>query len=86
MSSVKKTRRMNAAVRACLNECYASDRPITALAMFIHSLHRQGGWRDAEIDEFETTMRRILRSVVSREPSRDPDHSTSASSPSLEIR
>lgn len=64
MAANQRAQRMNAAVRACLNECYHSTEPLVSLAAFIESLRRFGNWREAELLQIETTVRRILNSVV----------------------
>jgi hypothetical protein len=64
MKENQKALHMNAAVRACLTECYNSSQPLDCLAAFIDSLRRHGHWRDAELLQIEMTVRRILNSVV----------------------
>jgi hypothetical protein len=56
--------KINAAVRDCLDQCYKSDQPLNCLADFTHRLRSDPGWRDAEVQEFETTVRRVLSEIL----------------------
>lgn len=58
--------RMNNAIRACLDECYAADNPLATMAEFVRRLRQNPQWRESEIDEVEVTVRRMLRVMVVR--------------------
>jgi hypothetical protein len=57
------TNRLNGAVQLCLQQCYRSDNPIASLAQYTANL-RQLGWDEAEIEELEIVVRRILGRVL----------------------
>lgn len=56
--------KINAAVRECLDACYKSEQPLNCLADYAMRLRGHPDWREAEIHEFETTVRRILSEIV----------------------
>ena len=56
--------RFNQAVRECLDRCYRADDRLAQLALYIGHL-RADGWLEADIDEVETTVRRMLCDIVS---------------------
>jgi hypothetical protein len=58
--------RMNNAIRACLDQCYCSSNPLASLASFVRHLRNNPAWREAEIEELEHTVRRILKAMVVR--------------------
>jgi hypothetical protein len=66
--------KLNTAIRACLDRCYKADSPLVALASFVAELRRRPQWREAEIDEVESTVRRILQAVVTRRDDRRFNH------------
>jgi hypothetical protein len=66
--------KMNTAIRACLDRCYKVDSPLVELAAFVADLRRRSDWRESEIDEVETTVRRILQAVVTRRDDRRFNH------------
>ena len=56
--------KINIAVRECLDRCYKSDQPLNCLADFTLRLRDDPDWRDAEVQEFETAVRRVLSEVL----------------------
>jgi hypothetical protein len=58
--------RLNGAIHACLDECYSASNPLAALASFVRRLRTNPAWREAEIEEVEQTVRRMLRALVVR--------------------
>jgi hypothetical protein len=65
MSSKSTPDQINQAVQECLAECYRSANPLTSLAGFIDQLRSQSEWTASEIEGVETTVRRILKALVS---------------------
>jgi hypothetical protein len=57
------TSRLNSAVQLCLQRCYRAENPIAALAIYLQDLRRVG-WCEAEIEDLEIVVRRILRRVL----------------------
>jgi hypothetical protein len=63
------TNRLNGALQLCLQRCYRADNPIAALAEYAAKLRRLG-WQEAEVEELQTVVRRILGRVL-KQPRRD---------------
>jgi hypothetical protein len=63
-----KVNRFNGAVHECLEECYRSPLPLACLAEYSQRL-RASGWREAEIEEVESVVRRLLKAIVAPEAS-----------------
>jgi hypothetical protein len=57
--------RINAAIRECLDQCYASQTPLPCLAEYVALLRGDPGWSDAEVAHVENTVRQILKGIVS---------------------
>jgi hypothetical protein len=68
---IRKVNRFNGAVHECLEECYQATLPVACLAEYAQRL-RADGWREAEIEEIETVVRRLLKAVVAPEDSDQP--------------
>ena len=64
----RRVNRFNGAVHECLEECYQASLPLACLAEYAQRL-RADGWREAEIEEVETAIRRLLKAVVAPESS-----------------
>lgn len=59
--------KINTAIRACLDRCYGAESPLAAMAQFLADLRRRPEWKQAEVEEVEVTVRRILQAVVTRQ-------------------
>jgi hypothetical protein len=57
--------KINAAVRECLDQCYASPQPLGALASYLVNLSGKPGWEQEEIDAVETGVMRMLAALSS---------------------
>lgn len=57
------TSRLNSAVQLCLQRCYRAENALAGLAEYAQEL-RMVGWPEAEIEELEIVVRRILRRVL----------------------
>lgn len=66
MLAERTVNRFNGAVRECLEDCYQSASPLACLAAYLDRL-RADHWNEAEIEEVETVVRRLLRAVVQPE-------------------
>jgi hypothetical protein len=60
--------RINEAIHECLDRCYGSGAPLSTLMEFLGELRSRPGWRDAEIDQVEMSVRRLLRALLYRSP------------------
>jgi hypothetical protein len=56
--------KINDAVQKCLNECYSSPNPLATLATFATRLRTEEAWQTAEVEQVETTVRRILTAMM----------------------
>lgn len=63
MLAERTVNRFNGAVRECLEECYQAKNRLACLASYLDRL-RADNWRQAEIEEVETVVRRLLKAVV----------------------
>jgi hypothetical protein len=57
--------KINAAVRECLEQCYAAPQPLGAMASFLVNLSGKPGWEQEEIDAVETGVMRMLAALSS---------------------
>ena len=55
---------INRAIRDCLDQCYASENPLSTVADFIGRLRNDPQWDDIDVDQVEGTVRHILKAVV----------------------
>ena len=55
---------INRAIRDCLDQCYASENPLSTVADFIGRLRNDPQWNDSDVDQVEETVRHILKAVV----------------------
>jgi hypothetical protein len=62
----KSKRQQQLAIKHCLAQCYATDFPLTRLAQFCSKLS-QLDWDSKDVQEVETTVRRLLAGVMGRE-------------------
>jgi hypothetical protein len=62
------TARINTARRECLDALPPGRSPLAHLASFLEPLRDDPGWIEAEIREVESTVRRILTTLIA-EPS-----------------
>jgi hypothetical protein len=62
--------RINAAIRECLDQCYASQTPLPCLAEYVAMLRGDPAWSDAEVAQVENAVWQMLRGIVS-EPKDD---------------
>ena len=60
-------KRINDAIRECLDKCYQSPNSLAVLADFVADLRARPGWASSEVDQVETTVRRILTAMVDEE-------------------
>lgn len=63
MLAERTINRFNGAVRECLEECYESASPLATLALYLDRLRRDR-WQEAEIEQVETVVRRLLKGVL----------------------
>jgi hypothetical protein len=56
--------RINAAIRECLDRCYASQTPIPCLAEYVALLGSDPEWSPAEVSEVENGVRQMLRRIM----------------------
>jgi hypothetical protein len=57
--------KINAAVRECLEQCYASPQPLGALASYLVNLSGKPNWGPEEIDAVESGVMRMLAALSS---------------------
>jgi len=57
--------KINAAVRECLEQCYASPQPLGALASYLVNLSGKPNWEQDDIDAVETGVMRMLAALSS---------------------
>jgi hypothetical protein len=57
--------RINAAVRECLEKCYAAQAPLPCLAEYVAVLRSDPNWREADVLEVEVAVRQMLKGIVS---------------------
>lgn len=62
--------RINAAIRECLDQCYASQTPLPCLAEYVAMLRANSEWREADVLEVEVAVRQMLKGILS-EPESD---------------
>jgi hypothetical protein len=55
--------KISAAVRDCLDQCQRTEFPLANLAVFLESLRLDPNWNEAEVQQVETTVRRILSGI-----------------------
>ncbi len=63
MWAERTVNRFNGAVRECLEECYQAENRLACLAQYLARL-RADHWCEADIEEVETVVRRLLTAVV----------------------
>jgi hypothetical protein len=56
--------RINAAIRECLDKCYASQTPLPCLAEYVDLLRADPTWREADVLEVEVAVRQMLKGIV----------------------
>jgi hypothetical protein len=61
--------RINEAVQECLNECYSSPNPLVTLVSFANRLKKDDDWQPSEIEQVQTTVRRILTAMMDEKES-----------------
>lgn len=57
--------RINYAVRTCLRHCYQMECPFAGMAEFCRELRALPGWDEDDVRAVETTVLRMLESIVS---------------------
>jgi hypothetical protein len=70
----KSVAKINAAIRSCLERCYGDKTPRASIADFIGELREDPHWREAEIEEVELTVLKMLSLIV--EKPEDDSHSS----------
>src|SRR5262245_4779125 len=63
MSFDRRLNQLNGATRECLERCYRSADWLTTLALYAEQL-RGDGWSEADIEEVEARVRKILRAIA----------------------
>ena len=58
--------KINEAIRACLERCYGDKTPLASIADFIGELREDPTWREAEVEEVESTVLRMLSLIVEK--------------------
>jgi hypothetical protein len=61
--------KINDAVQECLTECYSSPNPLATLVSFANRLKKDNLWQQSEVDQVETTVRRILTAMMGEKES-----------------
>ena len=56
--------KINSAIRECLARCYESDAPLANLAEYLIRLRSDPSWREAEVYQVESTVRRVLTRMI----------------------
>jgi hypothetical protein len=56
--------KINDAVQDCLSQCYSGSNPLAVLASYTHRLRAESDWTATEIDQVETTVRRLLTAMM----------------------
>lgn len=69
--SEESAAKINRAVRDCLRQCYLHDSPLTVIAHCTEGLRKQPDWTEAEINQVQSTVLKMLRSLL--QPPDDPD-------------
>jgi hypothetical protein len=57
-------KRINDAIRECLDKCYQSPNSLAVLADFVAELRNRSDWSVSEVEQVETTVRRLLTAMV----------------------
>jgi hypothetical protein len=65
------TTKINAAIRACLDECLASESPFICLAAFVKRLRADPSWMDDEVFEVQFRTVRILTRLAAGDSTTD---------------
>jgi hypothetical protein len=63
--------KINAAIRACLDECLEADAPLVCLAASIERLEADPNWTTQEIREVQARAVRILTRLAAGDSSSD---------------
>ena len=58
--------RINDAIRSCLERCYGDKTPLATVASFLSELGRDPTWREAEIEEVQSTVLKMLSLIVEK--------------------
>jgi|GEM_PF-3125950 len=59
--------RINAAIRDCLDRCYASQVPFATWSAYINRLWADTSWNKADVEQVHRATRRILKALVTDE-------------------
>jgi len=57
--------KINTAIRDCLAFCYKSEIPLARLAEFLILLRSDQSWREADVMQVESSVRRVLTVIIS---------------------
>jgi hypothetical protein len=58
--------RINDAIRSCLERCYGDKTPLATVAKFLSELRRHPKWSEAEVEEVQTTVLKMLSLIVEK--------------------
>ena len=56
--------RINAAVRECLDNCYASQNPLACWSEFMKNLWADDTWSKGDVEQVHLATRRILQALL----------------------
>jgi hypothetical protein len=63
--------KINAAIRACLDECLASESPFICLAALLSRLRKDASWTEEEVLEVQSRSVRILTRLAAGDSTSD---------------
>ena len=58
--------KINNAIRACLERCYGDKTPLATIAKFLTDLRQDPTWKEAEIEEVQAAVLKMLSLIVER--------------------
>jgi hypothetical protein len=61
------THRIQDAIRTCLAKCQLHETPIACVAEFIEQLRSDPTWSEFDVNQVETTVRKILARLIDPE-------------------
>lgn len=64
MSDFSSLERINAAVRECLDRCYASSDPFECWSEYIETLRADRTWNRHAVEQVQQATRRILKALL----------------------
>jgi hypothetical protein len=56
--------RINAAIRQCLDHCYAAENPLACWADFMNGMWADPAWNKGDVEQAHLATRRILKALL----------------------